>query len=877
MKESARIAAVLSTFVLATWFGASLAQTSDNLTPAGPAPVPSSLASSSFPWPNQFSEAGQAFTVYPPQLSRWQGERLEGQAAVAVQPAGAERPVFGVVWLSARTEMDTATGMVKVRDITASRASFPTAAAQAGGYLDAIRKHLSVLTWSVARERLESDLAIEHASREVQNQPLRNIAPRILYSDSPAILVPIDGPPQLKEMSGLELMRVVNTRALILQDKTTGRYFLYVAGHWMEAPAIEGPWSEAQVRPSALDEAKQQAVANGQVELVEDNEGPSARAPTVYVTTAPAELVQTDGQPQYLPIQGTNLLYVTNTPNRLFLDLQSQRYYLLLSGRWYRTASLSQGNWEFVAGTSLPADFAMIPQDHPTEGVRASVPGTPQAQEAVIENSVPQVAAVKRTGATPEITYDGPPQFRPIEGTWLQYVVNAPMPVIQVDSSSFYALDNGVWFVSNSPFGPWTAATWVPPVIYSIPRSSPLHYVTYVRVYEATPEVVYEGYYPGYVGSYVAPDATVVYGTGWYYQPWIGSVWYGAPVTWGFGFSFYSSWWNPWPFGPWWAGWGGPFPCFHPWWGPWGGSVVVAPVFVRGVHGVVGRGVVPVGRVTNIHANTVNVTNVFNRWGNRVATPLGPHSNFASTGNGMRPTGAGSQQAMRGGGAMGPRAPGNESSAFAGGAAPRSNMTGTVGGSTATAARPAPGSPSGGNANVQVFRHADGQWQQFAGNGHWQNVSPQSLPGWMQSPASERDFNGASGRPPDSSGIRGDRSPGSTANHAMSTSAPHVGVGPQSNHWSVEAPSAAATSSTPGRSGSPEAHVFVPGNGHFVPGWGGAAPSFGRGSGGWGQSPGYAPSGGHAALGGGGHGWGGGGGHGWGGGGGRMGGGSSHH
>ena len=29
----------------------------------------------------------------------------------------------------------------------------------------------------------------------------------------------------------------------------------------------------------------------------------------------------------------------------------------------------------------LPTDFAMIPDDHPTESVRASVPGTPQAQE----------------------------------------------------------------------------------------------------------------------------------------------------------------------------------------------------------------------------------------------------------------------------------------------------------------------------------------------------------------------------------------------------------------------------------------------------------------------------------------------------------------
>jgi hypothetical protein len=69
--------------------------------------------------------------------------------------------------------------------------------------------------------------------------------------------------------------------------------------------------------------------------------------------------------------------------------------------------------------------------------------------------------------------------------------------------------------------------------IYAIPPSSPLYYVTYVRIYEATPTVVYEGYTPGYLGTVVAPGGTVVYGTGYAYAPWIGSVWYPPPYTYG--------------------------------------------------------------------------------------------------------------------------------------------------------------------------------------------------------------------------------------------------------------------------------------------------------------------------------------------------------
>ena len=65
--------------------------------------------------------------------------------------------------------------------------------------------------------------------------------------------------------------------------------------------------------------------------------------------------------------------------------------------------------------------------------MKASVPGTPQAREAVIANSLPETAAIKISEAKlPTPKYDGPPQLQPIEGTPLFYVVNSPIPVIQV-------------------------------------------------------------------------------------------------------------------------------------------------------------------------------------------------------------------------------------------------------------------------------------------------------------------------------------------------------------------------------------------------------------------------------------------------------------
>ena len=163
-----------------------------------------------------------------------------------------------------------------------------------------------------------------------------------------------------------------------------------------------------------------------------------------------------------------------------------------------------------------------------------TVAGTPQAQEALISNSIPQTATVPlKNGPKFTPSFDGPPQYSPIEGTALTYVANAAEPLIRVNADAYYAVKAGVWFTAPQLTGPWAIATSVPASIYTIPPSSPIYYVTYVRIYEATPTVVYVGYTPGYLGTVVSPYGTVVYGTGYAYTPWVGSVWYPAPYTYG--------------------------------------------------------------------------------------------------------------------------------------------------------------------------------------------------------------------------------------------------------------------------------------------------------------------------------------------------------
>ena len=491
-------------------------------------------------WPRQIEAGGAVVLIYQPQVDTWDRNRLEARAAVSVQPAGAPQPSFGVIWISARTEVDKEQGLVTLQDIKIPKVSFPAATpTQQQEYLGAARQHAPAGVRTVALAQLEANLAITQAGDKAKGMPVKNDPPRIIMSATPALLVRIDGPPTLRQPSGSTLLRVINTRALILLDPGTGRYYLHARGRWLEAPAVDGPWAPAVAPPSSLEDAKRAAVAASPVDLLDETAPgqPTGVLPAVHVSTVPAELIQTDGPPSYGPIPGTELLAVTNTSAHLFLELKTQYTYVLISGRWFRARSTG-GPWEYVPGGQLPPDFARIPERGPAGVVLASVPATPQAQEALIANSIPQTATVTRSAARFTATYDGPPKFQPIAGTPLLYAANSPTPIIRVDAKTYYSLYNGVWFVATAPGGPWVVAASVPAVVYTIPVSSPLHYVTYVRVYGSTPTVVYVGYTPGYLGTVVTPDGVVVYGTGVVYTPWVGTVWYPPPPTYGAGAGF---------------------------------------------------------------------------------------------------------------------------------------------------------------------------------------------------------------------------------------------------------------------------------------------------------------------------------------------------
>jgi hypothetical protein len=505
---------------------------------ADPAVTPANAQLPANPWPRAVNLSGAAILIYQPQVDKWVDGQIDFRCAVAIKPAGATAETFGVIFATALAHVDRISRTVVFDNLKITKIDFPALADHGAAYGAELQQQFAAGIRGIQLDRLKSSLVA--AGGKPPTVAVQNDPPQVIVSYAPAILVPIDGAPVLKPVPNSGgFQRVINTRALIVKSPSEPQFFIHVYDGWLMALSLDGPWSQPFIAPSGIDAVAQRIAATGVVDLLDG--GPRANpkrslakgVPAIRTSQVPAELIVFKGQPEFVPIVGTRLKWAANTTSDMLVDTTSNDYYALLAGRWFRASALT-GPWTFVAGNALPPDFAQIPPTSLAGVVLPTVAGTPQAREAAIENSIPQTATVPlRNGPTFTPAFDGAPQFIAIAGTPLSYASNASVPVIQAAPNAYYAVSTGIWFTAAQVTGPWTLATSVPAAIYGIPPSSPIFYATFVRIYGATADVVFEGYTPGYLGAMVAPAGNVVYGTGYAYAPWIGNAWYASPSTYG--------------------------------------------------------------------------------------------------------------------------------------------------------------------------------------------------------------------------------------------------------------------------------------------------------------------------------------------------------
>jgi hypothetical protein len=489
---------------------------------------------------------GGTIVFYEPQVRSWPNfTQLAGTAAVAVTLPGASAPVYGTLTFTSLASADVPSGMLSLVNSAIDAFSWPTAAPADAPALTAFVKtnlHLA------GKPMVPLALALASIPKRdrPRTTPVRANPPLIYVSKTPAVLVAYDGKPVFSPITGTVLEYAVNANSEVVHDASANRYYVRIKSGWYSSTAIAGPYAQTAAPASFA------AIPASGPWIHALAQPPATSAPRFIVSMVPSALIDIAGDPQFASIPGTQLRYVSNTSSDLFFSRQTTVWYVLLSGRWFRAANLN-GPWKFTS-RQLPKDFAKIPESSPRGRVLVSVPGTTQAFYAASVAQVQHVTAVDAATANLTVTYEGgTPSFQAIAGTPLQYATNADADVIEVSSTQYVACSDGVWYAAKAPAGPWSPATYVPAIVYTIPAGSPLYHVTFVHIYNARglaqtapqavptpkPEATYEnfatsqfssgdaaGFYNansyGYFGGYASAWGGYVYSTRYYDPSWSG-------------------------------------------------------------------------------------------------------------------------------------------------------------------------------------------------------------------------------------------------------------------------------------------------------------------------------------------------------------------
>ncbi|HEX4849277.1 MAG TPA: hypothetical protein VFV08_00660, partial [Puia sp.] len=376
-------------------------------------------------WPKIITAAdGTVIKIYQPEPESFAGNILKFRSAISVSENGTEDPVFGTFWSTAKMQTDRDNRQMNIESMKVTDIKIPAVTDQ--NKIEFVRSTLEYqfpdaagqLSLDEILTSLDQNLQETKLSDDISTKP-----PKVIYTSQPSMLVLIDGAPKLQRNQDWNLDVVINSPFTIIKNDD-GQYYLYGNHHWYVAPSATGPYQYTNDNvPNNLHNIEASLNSNPNYNNGNNPQGnnpqgnnPPPNAPqndyavtNIIVSTEPTELVQSDGEPNFSPIEGTSLLYMKNSNNDIFMDVNSQNYFVLISGRWFRSRTLGGNNWEFIPADKLPPDFAKIPEGSPKDNVLASVAGTSAAREAVMDAQIPQTAKVDRRTATTNVTYNGQP------------------------------------------------------------------------------------------------------------------------------------------------------------------------------------------------------------------------------------------------------------------------------------------------------------------------------------------------------------------------------------------------------------------------------------------------------------------------------------
>src|SRR5579872_4499519 len=164
--------------------------------PAGPPPQQAQQQD----WPRSFTmDDGTVVKIYQPQPESFSNNILKSRWAISVLQPGKTDPVFGTFWSVANVETDRDARRVVIQSAKVPNVKFPGEPDDnfINSMKTALEANLPQTAGDLSLDELLSSLDVNTEQKKL-SKDLNTSAPRIIYSDHPALLVMIDGQPKMQ-------------------------------------------------------------------------------------------------------------------------------------------------------------------------------------------------------------------------------------------------------------------------------------------------------------------------------------------------------------------------------------------------------------------------------------------------------------------------------------------------------------------------------------------------------------------------------------------------------------------------------------------------------------------------------------------------------
>ena len=271
-------------------------------------------------WPRPYTTpSGATFNIHQPQVASWANQKLMTfYAAVSYAAKPGDKPALGTIKAESDTKVSVSERLVDFSVLRVTESNFPSLTKpQIQEIVGEVTKGIVQQGRVIALDRVLA--SVDRSQIIPKNvEGVKANPPAVFFSKTPAVMVNIDEDPIRSPVAGTDLKYAINTNWDLFEYGSAKTFYLRHDSTWLKATSLEGPWTRPARSRRASRSSRPTRTGPRSRRRSRARSCRRARCPCVFVSTKPAELIMLKGEPSYLLVEGTSLLWVSNTESDVF-------------------------------------------------------------------------------------------------------------------------------------------------------------------------------------------------------------------------------------------------------------------------------------------------------------------------------------------------------------------------------------------------------------------------------------------------------------------------------------------------------------------------------------------------------------------------------